>query len=413
MTAYSKNNKYGKVIIYLSKKNIAVFFILLLNTQIFYGSVGNPLGVKGLQELFYIFLILWVILSIAIQQVSDGRVRKLDVYVLLLVILPIIYGSLIAQLSYGQPIFFGLIEERRILAVLVYFPVRDMFERNWINMISFEKYIAICAAICASLSVGIFFGVVPTLQEINISEIALREKRISVGPGWIALSIPFLLNSKSQFIAKWRILLLTLTFGTMVVIIQSRQLILIIVITTLFVLRGRSATFFVVVLIIASLTAIYTIPTINARVLVIVQMFEQLASGTYSKESWRMQSYQHVLTFWSEQKFGYGSLSLSWQDGFKRVIGDFFFLADIGIAGTLFRYGIPGIVLYFVWGINQFNLLKAIKNPHNRTLMGAVFVYLIIGTPVAAPLEYRGFISGVLLGVTGYLANYGKKGSIR
>ena len=409
MKAYSKNNKYGKVTFYLNKRNIAVFFILLFNSQLFYGSAGNPFGVKGLQELFSLFLILWVILSIAIQQVSNGRVRKLDVYVLLLVILPSIYGSLIAQLSYGQPIIFGLIEERRILAVLVYFPIRDMLEHNWINIINFEKYIAICATICASLSVGTFLDIVPTFQEIIISEIALRQMRIAVGPAWIALSIPFILTSKSQFISKLRIPLLILTIGTMIVIIQSRQLIIITVITSLFVLRGQNAIFFVIVVILTLFVAFYTIPSINSRILVILQMLEQLASSSYSEKDWRVQSYQHVFRFWSEQKFGHGSLSLLWQNGFKRVIGDFFFLADIGISGTLFRYGIPGLVLYLFWGINQFNLLRAIKNPHNRTLMGALFLYLIIGMPVGAPLEYRGYISGMLLGVTGYLANFDKK----
>ena len=44
--------------------------------------------------------------------------------------------------------------------------------------------------------------------------------------------------------------------------------------------------------------------------------------------------------------FGGGALSQKWQDGFSRIYGTFFYLADVGDVGVVYRYGIFA-VLYF------------------------------------------------------------------
>lgn len=402
----------GSAEICLSPTRILAFLLILLNSQILRGKSTNPLGIDGLQEILYLVLGIWAVCSLWLQQTSKGSVRSLDIYVLVLVLVPSLYGSMLAMLTYGQPPVYGILEERRIFAVLIYFPIRTMLDRKWVSMDDFEKYVVITAIICAILSIGILLRIIPTIQAINTSEIALRGERISIGSGWIALSIPFLMSSQAPFITRWRLLLLPLAIFTLLLIVQSRQLIVLSLIATLFVMRGPRAVLLLTLLITAAYIAILSIPALNERIMIIIQLFSEAVSNNYTTSSWRALSYAHVLESWSNEKWGHGSLSPFWKSGFERAIGGFFYLADIGIVGTLFRYGIPGILLYIFWGVLQFRLIRSISDRRKRALMGALFLFTLMGMPVAAPLEYRGYISGMLLGLTGYLASKSKNGDI-
>jgi hypothetical protein len=389
----------------INKTMVLAFILILLNAQVFRGKGSNPFGVDGVQELFYLILLLWAIVSLWLQHVSREGVRRLDVYVLLLVLMPSIYGSFAAYLTYGQPLIFGMLEERRIFSVLIYFPIRTLFERKWLTIDRFETLIVVIAAICALLSIATLLRIVPALQEVNTSEVALRSERISIGSSWIALSIPFLVSSQAAFIQKWRPFLLILALGTLLVIIQSRQLILLSFVTSIFVIRGPRAAFMIAGLIAAIFAAILFIPAFQDRVMIIVQLFREIGSEQYIQESWRAMSYKHVFESVPQAILGHGSLSPFWRDGFERVIGVYFYLADIGLVGTLFRYGLPGIVLYFLWFALQLRLLRAIPDRRRRVLCGALFLFIIMGMPVGAPLEYRGDVTGMLLGMSGYLAS--------
>lgn len=381
------------------------FLLLMLNSQLWIGASTNPLGIDGVQELFYLFLLLCAVGSLWMQQVSKGCVRRLDVFVLLIALVPSVYGSFAAFLTYGQPLFFGMIEERRIYAVLIYFPIRTMLERKWINMDEFETTVVAIGAICALLSIGVMLRIVPTLQDINTSEVALRNERISIGSNWIALTIPFLVSSKAAFVRKWRPALLLIVLGTLIIIIQSRQLILLSFVTTVFVMRGPRAALLISGLVVATYVAFLSIPAFHDRIMIILQLFQEVGSEQYTQDSWRAQSYKHVFEAAPQALLGHGSLSPYWRGGFERVVGTYFYLADIGLVGTLFRYGLPGILLYLLWFVLQIRLLSAIPDRRRRVLCGALFLFILIGMPVGAPLEYRGYIAGMLLGLTGYLAS--------
>ena len=313
------------------------------------------------------------------------------------------------MLTYGQPLIYGIFEERRILAVLIYFPIRDILDQKWISIGDFERYFVLIATICAILSIGILLKIIPALQAINTSEVAIRSERISIGSGWVALSIPYMISAQTPFIKHSRLLLLPLAIFTLLVIIQSRQLILMSLIATLFVVRGQRAAFLVTVMIALSYVAMLSIPAINDHFMLIIQLFSEATSNDYTTLSWRALSYAHVLEYWSNEKWGHGSLSHFWRNGFERVIGVYFYLADIGIVGTLFRYGISGVLLYLIWGVLQFRLIRLISDRRKRNLMAALFLFILIGTPVAAPLEYRGYISGMLLGLTGSCKQFTKE----
>lgn len=382
------------------------FLIVLMNAQIFMGTAGNPLGIDGVQEVFYLVLIIWAFMSLWVQQRSKGRARRLDVFVLLLAVMPMLWGAILAQSTYGQPIVFGILEERRIFALLVYFPIRTMLERNWVSVSGLEKLVVGAGAICAIGSIGVTLGVVPTLQELRSSELTLRGDRVSIGAASIALGIPVLMARGAAKRSRHFPFLFPLMVGTLLVIVQSRQQILAALVATAYVLRGVRAAALVLLLGIGFYVALLIVPGLYDKLMLIVQLFVNIASSEYLMTSWRALSYAHSLQALQEGEiWGHGSLSPLWNGGFTTLIGPYFFLADIGVVGTLFRYGLFGVLLYAVYFVLQLRLILAIPDRRRRALYSALFLFVLVGSPVGAPLEYRGNIVGLILGVTGYLAS--------
>ena len=68
-------------------------------------------------------------------------------------------------------------------------------------------------------------------------------------------------------------------------------------------------------------------------------------------------------------------------------------------------HGLASIPLYLSWGVVQLRLLRSIPDRKRRRLYRGLFLFLIVGMPVGAPLEYRGDIVGLVLGATAYLTS--------
>jgi hypothetical protein len=87
-------------------------------------------------------------------------------------------------------------------------------------------------------------------------------------------------------------------------------------------------------------------------------------------------------------------------------------LADIGIIGTSYRYGLFGIFWYLFWMTLQLTLIMRMPAGSQRRSYFAVLLFLVILLPVAAPIEYRGFVTGVLFAMTAFLSSQHKQNKI-
>ena len=388
----------------LSSTTVLSFVIIVLNAQLFADTAANPMGIRGLQEGFYLILIIWSVLAIWTQQLNQGAVPKLDLLVLAMVVIPMLYGAVAANLVYGQPITFGLIEERRILAGLIYFPVATMLRRGWIDFERLQSMIAGSAAICALTAIGVAVDIIPALKETRTSEVFLRGEHIVVGANMIALAIPLLVARGKGHRSRLTLLLIGILVSALLFVVQSRQIMIGALIATVFVLRGARAMFVVSAAVAAFYLALLLVPAVRDTIELLFTLFAEITTNQYLTESWRGLAYNHVFqTFSAGEIWGHGALSPMWNEGFSREIGAYFFLADIGIAGSVFRYGLFGALLYAIYFIVQFRLIRQIPKKDYRTLLTGLVVLTIVTLPVAAPLEFRGFIAGLILAVSGHL----------
>ena len=137
----------------------------------------------------------------------------------------------------------------------------------------------------------------------------------------------------------------------------------------------------------------------SPRFMAFVNLWGQLADITYLTQSARAHT---ISTIWQELNasafYGHGALSLSWNTGFHRFYGTNFFLADVGYAGMLFRYG-----LFFSIILLASSLIAAWlahRNMKRCKLKKAIGVGLVTVILLPAGLFlYAGLMFGVLLAI--------------
>lgn len=395
MIAESKllRNKEKKV----NTKTLLLAFVVFFNSEILNGIGSNPLGIKGVQEVFYLFLICFSFLYI----LSKARPIQ-DVFIISLTFLLIMLSAVSSAIKFGQPIEYGIIENRKVLALLVYFPLIYVLRSERVSYSQLEKAVVNMAVVCAIISVCIYLGLIPTINSIEYKSNNLREIRFAIGQVFIATSIVLLLAPVGKSVHAFRLHKAFVLAFVLIFIIQSRQLILITMLGLLLV--GGYRRFWVIsgIIIIVSFLVVGDFLTIfNSS----FELFSYTLSNEYINYSWRAQSISTIIgEFLNQPGFGFGGLYIGWQDGFHNVYGPYFFLADVGIFGSLYRYGLLTFPIYGLYIALQVGILMKIKDHSYRRLFTVLFIMVLIGSPVGAPLEFRGQLTGFILAASSYFA---------
>lgn len=390
---------------------VLVGLIVLLNTQTFTKTASNPLGIKGAQEGFLGLLILWAVAMLASQMIRMGGVRRLDLFVFLLVSAFTAYGAIMSKLTYGQPLSAGLMEERRMFSFWIYFPIMMALRSEWVDVPRLERLIVGGAIFCAFLSIGVKIGIVPSINVIKSSEVALRGERVAVGQIFVAIAIPMIVARKNLASIPHSLPSILFLTGVLLIVVQTRQILFGSFVATIYCLRGAKAALAVILGGIGITLALVLAPQLLDLVNAYRELLAQAFSQEYLTESWRGLSMATVFQALSHgEMWGHGALSPTWNEGFARVIGPFFFLADIGVFGTAFRYGLIALAFYGPYLVVQTILVRRIDDNMRRMLYGGLFLMVIVMMPVSAPLEYRGFLTGLILAITGFLAQQPSKG---
>src|SRR5690606_30992214 len=171
--------------------------------------------------------------------------RVLMYYCLYSMVVFWILPAVFAYFTYGQPVVYGLIEERRVLFCLGFAPVLFLSKR--VSTLQFERAFIYAALFAAFLSWCFKFGVIPDMRpEVRSDD---RPDRSSIGPFLICFGYFYCIQiwskaaspisgaarNKTFYLVLAALLLLTLVFAT-----QTRQLIVLCLAFTLFCLRAKA-----------------------------------------------------------------------------------------------------------------------------------------------------------------------------
>lgn len=367
---------------------LVAYFWTVGVSQIFGSTPGNPFGLTALNEIYLALATAYAFFIVAL-----GRTRKGDLLFLAVPILAMVLSAFIADSVYGQPFYLGLVEERRMLWLYLYFPLRDLTER--LGYDAMRRIILNTALFCASLGFLWYLDFIPGWNELS-KRFAMAD-RANFGSVFVAIAL--LLGFRQERIYKTLFL-----FAFLVLVAQTRQVLiaLIIAVIAMYVvesIRSRKPFLLSAFLIMAILVLIPAAVDPYAIVAYLPSSFQELARTEYLESSARSRAFADVFNHF--RPFGHGALSNLYRGGFALHFGPYFFLTDIGFIGTIHRYGwlaliYCGLTMYFIvsiWrraGLGEANQFMPI--------FGAT-IALLAAWPTAGILEYRGGFIAMLAGL--------------
>lgn len=342
-----------------------------------------------MNELYLAICIIFALLLVlASAEEAPREFRVLMYYCLYSMVVFWVLPAVFAYFTYGQPIVYGLIEERRVLFCLGFAPVLFLSKR--VSTLQFERAFIYAALFAAFLSWCFKFGVIPDMRpEVRSDD---RPDRSSIGPFLICFGYFYCIQiwskgaspisgaarSKTLYLVLAALLLLTLVFAT-----QTRQLIVLCLAFTLFCLRAKA------IIWAASLTILlspfYFYPSLLELLGLNVEFYdsslESVEDGARSITIAAIMNHLDIVNWLPS-----GSLSLMWQDGFIPYFGEHFFLSDVGIIGTLFRFG---FLTFLVIPLTLMIYRRIAKNisPDMSFIYPVMLAYFVIW-PLNGLMEY-------------------------
>ncbi len=363
---------------------------IVLHFSVFGDSTHNPIGFKFLNEAYLaVCLGLSLLLILSSTEESSREFRVLMYYAFYSVFVFTVLPAIFSFYTFGQPITFGLIEERRILFTFGFVPL--LLLAKHISTRQFEHAFIYAALIAVLLSWCFKFGLVPDLREEQTSWD--RPDRSSIGPFLICFAYFYCIQvwakGKSPINGEQRqrklylilaaVLLLTLVFAT-----QTRQLIVLCLAFTLFSLRAKAIIWAASLCVL--LSPLFFYPELLEILGLNVEFYESSLDGDVEdgvRPHTIASVFSHLnLVNWLPS----GSLSLMWQDGFIPYFGEHFFLSDIGIIGTLFRFGFLTFLLVPLTLFVYHRIARSINSEMEFTY--AVMLAFFVIWPLNGLFEY-------------------------
>lgn len=326
-----------------------ITLVLALHFSVLGDSTHNPIGLKFLNEAYLaICLGLSLLLILASTEESAREYRVLMYYAFYSALVFILLPAIFAYHTFGQPVVYGLIEERRILFAFGFVPLLLLAKR--VTTLQFERALLYAALMAVTLSWLFKFGLIPDLREEQTSWD--RPDRSSIGPFLLCFVYFYCIQvwakgespingekrQKTFYLLVAALILLTLVFAT-----QTRQLIVLCLAFTLFCLRAKALIWAASLCILLSPLFFYPalLEMLGLNLEFYTSNFEQGVEDGVRPNTIASIFNHLALVKWLPS----GSLSLMWQDGFIPYFGEHFFLSDVGIIGTLFRFGFLTFIL--------------------------------------------------------------------
>lgn len=350
---------------YLSLLLIA---LCVLNSQLLTATVHNPVGVRYAREAYLATLIVYAVLRL-LYFLSRRAVPKFFVWVLALSVVPALWSALTALIVHGQPLRFGLLEERRLFEFLSAFVIADLAVRTGCPPARLVRVVFVTACWCAALGIGYQLGVVPDLRSVLgdfDSRPGVRELRASIGLPYMVISLFVALLSavafrpagagiSLRFPVAWSFFFLSV----IAFVGQTRQFLVVgsAVAGVYLVKHWQRAVKYLPHALLASLGTVAAVALAipSTKLAQYWGLLTALVSENYLSGSTRSRTIATIVgEVGSHLPFGGGALSLKWQGGFSRVYGNYFFLADVGDFGVVYRYGAFAVAyfaatLFFLW----------------------------------------------------------------
>ncbi len=349
----------------------------------------HPLAFTGVREVFLAICIL----SAAIAFLEGLRKRQLfvgDVLVLFLGLTFPIVSAFFSHLKFHQPVLFGLLEERRVLAIFAVFFIIFCYRVSKARPDHLIGAIYVTALIYLAIGLFLQTGVMGDLAARDVPFLDPRKHRILVGTELYTCSIAIAAVMFIYHKAWEHAVPLLVGLTGLLLISQTRGAIAVSAMTILVLIALRhSAVVFAMASLVTGASLLWS------------------SSGVGLSDHVRADEVQVRLntidTILGELKandwVGLGSLSLQWEGGFAPIYGEHFFLSDVGVIGELYRLGVVLVVICLIMGLAVYFYVKPCPDERGRTICYGILVLNILYLPEAGLVAFAGFQWSLLFAV--------------
>lgn len=388
-----------------------LFALCILNSQVITATTHNPVGIRYARELYIAVMIAYVA-GRTLFFLSRHAVPKFFVWILALCMIPAAWSAVTALLVHGQPLRYGLLEERRLFEFLSAFVIADLAIRAGVSWERLVRLVFATSVFCAAVGIGFQIGLVPDLRSILgdfDSRPGVRELRASIGLNYMVLSLYIATLSAVRFRSDnagasirhpiaWSFFFLSV----IAFVGQTRQILLVggFVAALYLAKEWRRAIRYVphavcVALVTSTVVAI-AIP--SSKLWQYWDLLTALFGERYLSASSRSKTIAVILQeVGSNLYFGGGALSLTWQGGFGRIYGDFFFLADVGNFGVFYRFGIFSLLYFAATLVFLWKCYARVPSGYLKSLCGVGFLYPVFTSFTGGFQLYQGTYLGLLV----------------
>lgn len=384
----------------LAYRNL-LFILLLLNSGCLFLTDNKEAGLPYLRELY----LLAIMAATALLLVAWKRLyqSKTSLWILFFGLALPLASAALAKLNFGQPLIYGLLEERRSFAFLVFFPTLLLLIKTAPSQQQLEKFFLYSGLACATVGYLYYLGVIPENTNIafqvddkDAGSAALRPDRYRIGSAYVGICAFMLMYSLKQQVSLAKLGLLLYFTAYLWLVLQTRQTMLIWALAGLWIFRDR-------------LDSLFKLGLLGSALLVVSYLlfpefyyqqylkFNALLFEATSGPGVRSTTTAIVLDAVAENWYvGLGALSLQWHGGFSSLYNPHFYLSDVGIFGIYYRFGLLTPAIALVYYLGFLRLMK--RCPDKGHLLNAFqlsFVFSLLNFAMSNALMYGGSTIGV------------------
>lgn len=398
-----------------------VLALIFLNSGIFFLIDSKRAGVPYLRELFIAVLFFVTIYLLANDK---KKISFVSGFVFAFPIVASLFSSVLAYISWGQPIFYGLFEERRLYLYWIYFPVYYGLVNSSVNLSDIEKWVIYGALASAVVGFMYYLDVIPPNPDYDFKvdrysvEGSLDPRaasRFPVGSLYVSLGILisgyYLAQAKYVFSRdgfRWTGVLFFLC-AYLWFVIQTRSVMLLLAVGLLFSFRKKLDKVVLIIPFVFMLflfVALFVPDYFDAQLAKLYYLIDDALNSGYSVRDATIDIIISSLNdnYW----LGFGALSNQWNEGFFRIYNDNFYLSDVGVYGVLYRYGVFGLFLVLCYAVIVLPKVWLLRS----SALGYSLVFMIFSSMVNFIYSNMIMYGGAAVGVA--LALYaGKSNAIK
>nr|MBF0682010.1 hypothetical protein [Pseudomonas sp.] len=216
----------------------------MLNSSCFFLTDDKRAGVPYLQEIFLLFIVgAAACLFVAWKWIYQS---KTALWIIFMGTVPALFSALLSYLNFGQPIPYGLLEERRFFQYLIFFPVLFLLIQAQPTQADLEKYFLYIALFCATFGFTYYLGIIPQNQPASFTvdnwlqyEDALRPNRFRIASPYVSIAVYMLMYSMRDRVSIGKLCILLYFVAYLWLVLQTRQTMLLWALAGIWIFRKR------------------------------------------------------------------------------------------------------------------------------------------------------------------------------